>query len=181
PQPRPATALLQRRPEPAAGRGAGGDDARRVGRAARRPGPLRREAAAARPPAARRVLRPRGGRHAGGGPARPVAAERAQLAASHPAGAVRVHPPHAGPSFAPGVDRMTTDDIPDDLKDLIDDYLAGLLDEAGVRALEDRLRGDAGARRYFARYCRLHTDLHLEVRARRVGERALRALGGAGG
>ncbi len=66
--------------------------------------------------------------------------------------------------------------MPDDLKDLIDDYLAGLLDEAGIGRLEERLLADAEARRYFVAYCRLHTDLHLEVRARRVGERALRAL-----
>ena len=70
----------------------------------------------------------------------------------------------------------TTSDVPDDLKDLIDDYLAGQLDEAGMSRLEERLRAGAAARRYFVRYCRLHTDLHLEVRARQVGERALRAL-----
>jgi hypothetical protein len=74
----------------------------------------------------------------------------------------------------------TADDMPDDLKDLIDDYLAGLLDEAGMSRLEERLRADAAGRHYFIRYCRLHTDLHLEVRARQVGERALRALAGAG-
>jgi hypothetical protein len=71
----------------------------------------------------------------------------------------------------------TTGDIPDDLKDLIDDYVAGLLDEAGLGRLEEWLRADAEARRYFVAYCGLHTDLHLEVRARQVGERALRALG----
>jgi hypothetical protein len=71
----------------------------------------------------------------------------------------------------------TTGGIPDDLKDLIDDYLAGLLDEAGMGRLEQRLLADAEARRYFVAYCRLHTDLHLEVRARQVGARALRSLG----
>jgi hypothetical protein len=75
----------------------------------------------------------------------------------------------------------TADDIPDDLKNLIDNYLAGQLDEAGMSHLEERLRADAAARRYFVRYCRVHTDLHLEVRARQVGERALRALAEAGG
>ncbi|HEX5271155.1 MAG TPA: FecR domain-containing protein [Gemmataceae bacterium] len=73
----------------------------------------------------------------------------------------------------------TTPDLPDDLKDLIDDYLADRLDEAGMMRLEDRLRAGAEARRYFVAYCRLHTDLHLEMRARRVGERALRAIGEA--
>jgi FecR protein len=71
----------------------------------------------------------------------------------------------------------TTGDIPDDLKDLIDDYVAGLLDEARTERLEQRLRADVEARRYFVSYCRLHTDLHLEVRARQLGERALRTLG----
>ncbi len=70
----------------------------------------------------------------------------------------------------------TADHIPDDLKDLIDDYLAGLLDEARMGQLEECLRADEAARRYFVRYCRLHTDLHLEVRARQVGDRALRAI-----
>jgi hypothetical protein len=75
----------------------------------------------------------------------------------------------------------TADDIPDDLKDLIDDYLAGLLDEAAMSRLEERLRADAAGRRYFVRYCRLHTDLHLEVRARQVSERALRTIAEPGG
>src|SRR5438552_7377590 len=63
--------------------------------------------------------------------------------------------------------------IPDPLKLLIDDYLDGSLDEAGTRELEQRLTVDAAAREYFVRYARLHTDLHLEVRARRAGARAL--------
>jgi hypothetical protein len=71
---------------------------------------------------------------------------------------------------------MTADHIPEDLKDRIDDYLAGLLDERGMRELEERLRADTAARYYFVSYCRLHTDLHLEVRAGQVGRRALRAL-----
>jgi hypothetical protein len=70
----------------------------------------------------------------------------------------------------------TADNIPEDLKDLIDDYLADLLDEAGMRRLEARLLADEAARHYFTRYCWLHTDLHLEARARQVGERALQAL-----
>jgi hypothetical protein len=58
-------------------------------------------------------------------------------------------------------------------KDLIDDYLSGLLEETRMRELEERLRADAGARRYFVRYARLHTDLYMEVRARQAGTRAL--------
>jgi hypothetical protein len=65
------------------------------------------------------------------------------------------------------------ENLSEPLKDLIDDYLSGLLDETRIRELEERLRADADARRYFVRYARLHTDIHLEVRARKAGERAL--------
>jgi hypothetical protein len=65
------------------------------------------------------------------------------------------------------------ENLSEDLKDRIDAYLAGRLDEAGVAALEDLLRGDAGARACFVRYARLHTDLYLEMRAQQAGKRAL--------
>jgi hypothetical protein len=65
------------------------------------------------------------------------------------------------------------DNLSDRLKDLTDDYLDGLLDEARTAELEALLRADAAARAYFVRYARLHTDLHLDVRARRAGERVL--------
>jgi hypothetical protein len=55
----------------------------------------------------------------------------------------------------------------------IDDYLAGQLDADRMRELEDLLRADEAARRYFVRYARLHTDLHLEMRARQASARAL--------
>ena len=64
----------------------------------------------------------------------------------------------------------------DPLKDLFDDYLDGRLDEARTRELEERLRAGAGARDEFVRYARLHTDLHLEARARQAGDRALRSI-----
>src|SRR5947208_10786924 len=63
--------------------------------------------------------------------------------------------------------------LPDSLRDLIDDYLDGRLDEAGTAALEERLAADPAARAQFVRYARLHTDLHVDVRARRAGARAL--------
>jgi hypothetical protein len=66
--------------------------------------------------------------------------------------------------------------LPRRLQDLLDDFLDGLLDEAGVRELEAVLRADAGARRVFVRYARLHTDLHLEIRARQASERALQRI-----
>jgi hypothetical protein len=63
--------------------------------------------------------------------------------------------------------------MPDRLKELIDHYLDGLLDEARTRELEDRLAENADWRRYFVRYARLHTDLHLEARARQATERVI--------
>ncbi len=66
--------------------------------------------------------------------------------------------------------------VPQRLQDLTDDYLSGLLDEAGVAELEEMLRADAEARRYFVRYAALHTDLHLAARARLAAERALGRL-----
>lgn len=63
--------------------------------------------------------------------------------------------------------------VSDPLKDLIDDYLDGRLDEPRLRELEDRLRAAPETRAYFVRYARLQTDLLLDVRARQAGERAL--------
>jgi hypothetical protein len=68
------------------------------------------------------------------------------------------------------------DDLPKHGKDLIDDYLDGLLDEAGMRELEGLLRSDGRAREYFVRYARLHTHLRLEVRARGAGAHALEQI-----
>jgi hypothetical protein len=67
-------------------------------------------------------------------------------------------------------------EVPADLRDLFDDYVSGLLDEDRVKLLEARLLADAQARAWFVRYCRLDTDIHLEVRARLAGERALRTI-----
>jgi ferric-dicitrate binding protein FerR (iron transport regulator) len=64
-------------------------------------------------------------------------------------------------------------ELPDRLKNLVDDYLHGLLDEARTRELHDALAADPAARAYFVRYSRLHTDLHLEMRALNAGQRAL--------
>ncbi len=63
--------------------------------------------------------------------------------------------------------------LPDRLKQLIDDYLAGQLDESGVAELDRMMRLHAVARGYFVRYARMHTDLHLEMRARAAGDSAL--------
>ncbi len=63
--------------------------------------------------------------------------------------------------------------IPERARRLIDDYLDGVLDEAGTRELEEILSADADLRRYFARYSHLHTDLHLEARALEATERVI--------
>jgi hypothetical protein len=63
--------------------------------------------------------------------------------------------------------------LPVPVQDLIDGYLSDRLDESQLRELEELLRGNAEARRYFVRYARLHTDLHLEMRAREASDRAL--------
>jgi hypothetical protein len=63
--------------------------------------------------------------------------------------------------------------MPERLRELIDDYLDGLLDETRTRELEERLTADVDWRRYFVRYARLHTDLHLEARAREATERVI--------
>jgi hypothetical protein len=76
---------------------------------------------------------------------------------------------------------MSEPEASERLRELTDEYVSGLLDEGRLAELEGLLRADAGARRYFVRYCRLHTDLHLEVRARSAGERALLRLVGESG
>src|SRR5262245_38823773 len=58
-----------------------------------------------------------------------------------------------------------------------DDYLNGVLDATRTRELEARLLADVEARRAFARYTRLHTDLLLELRARKASDRALELIG----
>jgi hypothetical protein len=88
-----------------------------------------------------------------------------------------MHRPHTGTGIEAGVAPTNEpEQLPEPLKDLIDDYLNGLLDEAQMAELEKCLRADARARRYFVRYARLHTDLHLEVRARQASQLALDQL-----
>jgi hypothetical protein len=67
------------------------------------------------------------------------------------------------------------------LVDLVDVYVSGQLDEGGLDELESLLVADSEALRYFVHYASFHTDLHLEMRARNAGRRALSALGHLGG
>ena len=73
------------------------------------------------------------------------------------------------------------DNIPENLKDLLDAYLSEALDEDGVAKLEELLRTDEAARQYFVRYCRLHTDLYQVARASQAGKNALSLLQGLPG
>lgn len=66
--------------------------------------------------------------------------------------------------------------VPDDLRDLIDAYVAGDIEETQLCNLEQRLVADSAARHYFVRYCHLETQLHLEMRGRRAGAKALQRL-----
>jgi hypothetical protein len=67
-------------------------------------------------------------------------------------------------------------ELPEDLRDLIDEYVSGTIDAERLKQLEARLADDENARHYFVRYARLHTDLELEVRASQAGDRALQTI-----
>ena len=68
------------------------------------------------------------------------------------------------------------DQLPDGLRELVDDYLARTLDENGMARLNELLRSDPQARKYFLLYSRMNTDLHEVARARRAGQAALKRL-----
>jgi FecR protein len=64
-------------------------------------------------------------------------------------------------------------EVTDRLRDLVDDYCSDLLDEAGVLELEAALVASEPARRYFAEYWQIHTELGFSNRARRAASAAL--------
>ena len=68
------------------------------------------------------------------------------------------------------------DEIPDALKDLIDEYCSGSIDEAGVQRLEQLLSSSEVFRQYFIRYARLQTDLEQIVKASHSSKSALRVI-----
>jgi hypothetical protein len=63
--------------------------------------------------------------------------------------------------------------VSETVRDLIDAYLGGTIDAVELAKLEECLRTDETARRYFARCAQTHTDLALELTARSAGDRAL--------
>ena len=69
------------------------------------------------------------------------------------------------------------DTVPEELRALADGYVADALDADRMARLEDLLRADPSARRFFARYARLDRGLHLEAHARRQGDAALARIG----
>jgi len=71
---------------------------------------------------------------------------------------------------------VSINDIPADLLDLFDDYIAGELNEDGISRLNDLLVKDEHARRCFILYSRTHTDLYAVARANRASHAALSAL-----
>ncbi len=66
--------------------------------------------------------------------------------------------------------------IPKELADLVDGYLADHLSQEQFQQLEDWLKRDEAARQYFTLYCKTHTDIHVELRARRASRRAMAAV-----
>ena len=72
-------------------------------------------------------------------------------------------------------------DIPDRLRDLIDDSCAGQIDEAALRELEAGLLESEPARRYFVEYWQMHAELGFSSRARRAASVALSRFEGSGG
>jgi hypothetical protein len=69
-------------------------------------------------------------------------------------------------------------EIPDRLRDLIDECCADLLDEAGLRELEAGLLSSEPARRYFVEYWQMHAELGFSARARRAASAALSRFDG---
>jgi FecR protein len=75
-----------------------------------------------------------------------------------------------------GPDRL---EIPDRLRDVIDEYCADVIDEAGLAELEAGLVASEPARRYFAQYWQMHAELGFSMRARRAASAALRRFEGS--
>jgi hypothetical protein len=72
--------------------------------------------------------------------------------------------------------RVNIKDIPVELLDLFDEYIAGNLDEAGTARLNDLLLKDEQARLSFILYFRTHTDLYEVARASKASQAALNTL-----
>jgi len=72
-------------------------------------------------------------------------------------------------------DRLKTD-FSGSIADLVDGYLTGRIEAAGLSELEAKLLADEGARREFLRYCQMQADIGFAVRASVAGRRALQTI-----
>jgi hypothetical protein len=59
-------------------------------------------------------------------------------------------------------------EIPEKVVQLTNDILNGRIDSDGIRSLEDLLRGNETAQKFFRSFCQLHVDLHAETQAQRI-------------
>jgi len=83
--------------------------------------------------------------------------------------ALHLEPRDTGPGVESESGTMTgTEDIPERIKDLIDEYLDDSPDDGRLKELEDLLRSSEEVRRYFVRYCDLHAELWLLAWGRRI-------------
>jgi len=60
------------------------------------------------------------------------------------------------------------DEVPPKLVQLTNDMLNGRSDSDGIKRLEEMLRGNPAAQKFFRTYCQLHVDLRAETQAQRV-------------
>ena len=63
--------------------------------------------------------------------------------------------------------------LPEEIRDLLDEYCSGVIDDERLRALEAYLLADEAARREFVAYFHMHTELHFAVRAEHAADAVL--------
>ena len=63
--------------------------------------------------------------------------------------------------------------LPEEIRDLLDEYCSGVIDDERLRALEAYLLADEAARREFVAYFHMHTELHFAVRAEQAADAVL--------
>jgi Concanavalin A-like lectin/glucanases superfamily len=62
------------------------------------------------------------------------------------------------------------DEIPSTIHELTEKLLNGTISDEGVRTLERELRGNPANQKFFHRYCRIHVNLAMDLRAEHVLE-----------
>jgi hypothetical protein len=66
--------------------------------------------------------------------------------------------------------------LPEEIRDLIDDYCSDVIDDEQLRKLEAYLLADEHARREFVAYFHLHTELQFAVRAKQAADSVLKLI-----